>query len=124
RTARGQTGYLDSATDLTNLLDTAGPTEFVGYSALVAETRILAIISEGEAVGEVPQGAEAEIILDRTPFYPEGGGQVSDSGVITSASGQLYVTEVRRAPSGVIVHRGRVGSGVLRVESEALATVD
>ena len=40
RTARGQTGYLDSATDLTNLLDTAGPTEFVGYSALVAETRI------------------------------------------------------------------------------------
>ena len=72
----------------------------------------------------MPQGAEAEIILDRTPFYPEGGGQVSDSGVITSASGQLYVTEVRRAPSGVIVHRGRVGSGVLRVESEALATVD
>ncbi len=113
----------------------AGETPFVGYETLEAEARVVAILRDGiaydelTAVGEaelrIPPGAEAEVVLDRTPFYPEGGGQVGDRGVLRGPDGgvRFEVRDTQRVAGGLIVHRG-VLRGRLRVGEVVSAAVD
>src|SRR5690606_19882409 len=116
RAARGEMGYLgDKGQVAYHELDLeVVETPFLGYETLEADGRVVALIARGEKVGRVEEGEAVEVILDRTPFYPEGGGQVADTGVIVSDGGRMVVESVMRVARGLIVHRGRVVSGVLR----------
>jgi len=97
--------------------------EFVGYARHRARARIVALLVDGSRADQAAEGAQVEVVLDRTPFYPEGGGQVGDTGTLSSATGEVDVTDTRRPLEGVIVHRGRVRRGTVRVGQSVRAEI-
>ncbi len=105
--------------------DKSGKSEFIGYSHLSSESKINAILVDGALVGSADADQEVEIVLDRTPFYAEGGGQLADGGTITLANGAVIeIDDVQTPVPGVFVHRGRVLSGCAENGSHAAATID
>ncbi|MDR7402464.1 MAG: alanine--tRNA ligase [Armatimonadota bacterium] len=98
--------------------------EFIGYRRLRARARVLAVLVPDGQVQEAREGAEVEVVLDRTPFYPEGGGQVGDTGVLAGRDGEVEVTDTQRPLPGLIVHRGRVVRGRIRAGQSVRAAVD
>ena len=98
--------------------------EFVGYDTLETEARILSLVVNGERVDQAFEGGDVELVLDRTPFYPEGGGQVGDRGTITTDEGRALVADTQTAAPGVIVMSAKVVDGVLRLRARAKASVD
>ena len=108
------------------ILRRAGTTTFVGYETTAAECHVLAILRDGTAYEELTGSGEAEVVLDRTPFYAEGGGQVGDTGELREAGGGsplLAVEETFRPAGALVVHRGRL-HGRLRVGETVSAEVD
>ena len=104
----------------------AGDTEFVGYDTTSAEARVVAIVRDGVEFDDLSGHGEAEIVLDRTPFYGEGGGQIGDRGVLREAGGgsELFtVSDTQRPVAGLIVHRGTL-RGRMRVSETIDADVD
>ena len=102
----------------------ATPTEFTGYDRLSDTGRVLAIVAEGELRGEITEGTEGLIVLDKTPLYAEMGGQVADHGTIAAEGGLFEVTNVQKEKAGKFLHYGVVKSGKLRVGDEVTASVD
>ncbi len=96
---------------------------FVGWRHVDADARVVALLRDGRPADIVPAGSEAEVILDSTPFYPEGGGQLGDRGLLRAPSG-LFAVEDTQAASGAIVHSGKVTEGELRVDDPLRAEVD
>jgi alanyl-tRNA synthetase len=105
------------------LADFTVKTEFVGYNDLVTEANVIAIIHENQFVDLVGTGETCQVILDRTPFYAESGGQVSDHGTITAGATILNVEDVGKAPHGQHVHTCVVSAGVLRKNDKVQAVV-
>jgi alanyl-tRNA synthetase len=102
-----------------------GVTEFTGYDSLrVADARIVAIISAGETVSLLSAGEEASVVLDRTPFYAEAGGQVGDRGVIVSGATTFCVDDTRSVPELTRFHSGHLKAGRLEVGDIVEAVVD
>jgi alanyl-tRNA synthetase len=104
----------------------AGDTEFLGYDATTAPGRVVAILRDGIEFDELTGQGEAEVVLDRTPFYAEGGGQVGDQGELREQGGgsSLFaVADTQRPIGGLIVHRGTL-HGRLRVGETVDAVVD
>ncbi len=104
----------------------AQDTEFLGYETTTAEGRVVAIVRDGMEFDELTGLGAAEVVLDRTPFYAEGGGQVGDQGVIREPGGgsELFTVEDTQRPvGGLIVHRGTL-RGRLRVGETVEAVVD
>jgi alanyl-tRNA synthetase len=97
---------------------------FTGYDELSTDARIVSLVVGGSRVELAHEGADVEIVLDRTPFYPEGGGQVGDRGTITTDEGRAMVADTQTAAPGVIVTSAKVVDGVLRVSAQAHAAVD
>ncbi|RCV55746.1 alanine--tRNA ligase [Marinitenerispora sediminis] len=102
----------------------SGLTEFVGYDATEADSAVVAVLVEGRSVDRAAQGQEVEVMLRRTPFYAEGGGQVGDIGRVLTDGGVIEVTDTRPGVAGLSVHIGRVASGEVRVGDDVLAEVD
>jgi alanyl-tRNA synthetase len=102
----------------------AGRTEFLGYEHLRAEGRVGGLLHDGGRVEAVTEGQDVEVVLDRTPFYAEGGGQIGDAGVLRSDTGEVRVEEARWGPGETIVHRARVTRGELRAGQDVEAEVD
>ena len=98
--------------------------EFTGYTELATDGAIRSLVIAGERVNEAREGQDVEIVLDRTPFYPEGGGQVGDRGDITTSEGRALVADTQTAAAKVIVMSAKVVDGVLRVGAPARAAVD
>jgi alanyl-tRNA synthetase len=98
--------------------------EFTGYRELSTRTRITAIRSEGRALESATEGEAVEVFLEGTPFYGESGGQVGDTGVITTPRGRVRVEDTQRPADGVIAHIGTVDRGEVRSGEEATAAVD
>ncbi len=92
------------------------PTRFLGYdySMLDSTGKVLGIIQNKEIMDRAGQGQEVEVVLDQTPFYPEGGGQIGDKGFLTWEGGRMVVQDTRRPVGGIIVHKGVVTEGTLR----------
>lgn len=98
---------------------------FVGYSELTAKAQVLALLREGQPVEEAQEGETVDLILDRTPFYAEAGGQVADRGVITVGDkGQLQVLDVQKAPNGTHLHKVKVLAGVVQRLDQVEAAID
>ena len=98
--------------------------EFVGYSATSAEAEILAIIGGSELVEKVSTGEEASIVLSKTPFYAESGGQVGDTGIITAENAVFEVTDCRKSANGLYIHSGVVKSGTFSTNQAVKAQID
>ncbi len=138
-TKSGQAEAAVAASNYADILARTAPTEFLGYETTTAEGRVVAILRDGteydtlEAMPEVElrvgAAARAEIVLDRTPFYAESGGQVADAGSLRQADGALLfeVDDVQRVAgtqaAGLTVHRG-VLHGAVRVGDRLHAEVD
>ena len=107
------------------VVDKNGKSEFVGYSHVTSEAKITAVLVDGNLVGSAGTDEDVEIVLDRTPFYAEGGGQLADGGTITLANGAVVeIDDVQTPVPGVFVHRGRVLSGSLESGAHAQAAID
>ena len=98
--------------------------QFTGYGELETDAKILSLVVGGEPLTDATEGTDVEIVLDRTPFYPEGGGQVGDRGTITTDEGRALVADTQTAAPGVIVMSTKVVDGVLRAGARAHAAVD
>jgi alanyl-tRNA synthetase len=102
----------------------AGPSEFLGYVAEEIETRIGAIIVGADLLDRAGEGDKAQLVLPRTPFYAEGGGQLGDHGLITTDTGRFLVTDTTSPVEGVIIHHGHVVAGELTAGQGAYAEID
>ncbi len=118
-----KSGHTDLS-EYRKIVDTNGKTEFVGYSHLTSEASINGILVDGVSVQEVNEG-DVEIVLDRTPFYAEGGGQLADGGTLVLSNGaRIEIDDVQCPVPGLYVHRGTIISGTAKVNEELLAQID
>jgi alanyl-tRNA synthetase len=124
--ARSKKGSHVDASAYREVADELGrPVEFTGYHEIVTEGAVRGIVSAGGVVSSAREGDEIELVLDRTPFYAEGGGQLADQGVIELANGaRLEVRDVQSPVRGLIVHQAKVLSGEVTVGSGAQSLVD
>ena len=108
----------------TELENKLGGTDFVGYTETSIESTVLAIISEGELRETISTGEPAELILSKTPFYAEGGGQIGDAGLIETASFTFEVYDTYYPAQDMIVHKGSVKRGFIKPNMKIMASVD
>ncbi len=99
-------------------------TEFHGYDALALEGTVVALYREGTQTGEIAAGDSAVVVLDRTPFYAESGGQVGDSGELAGVAGTFLVEDTQKIQPEVFGHKGRLKTGRLAVGDKVMAGVD
>ena len=99
-------------------------TSFVGYEKLNAQTTVLKLIKDDEFVDFAVAGDKVEIILEESPFYAQGGGQVGDSGVLTSAETEIEILDTVKNSAGIYLHAAEIQSGVLKVGDAVTASVD
>ena len=99
-------------------------TTFVGYETFECEANIEAIIVSGERIGIAKSGDFVSIILDKTPFYAESGGQVGDSGVIVSQTACVRINSCKKSNTGRFIHTGEVISGTIAISNKVTAKVD
>ena len=97
---------------------------FTGYTHLSEETKVLALLKGGETVGQLEAGEEGMVVLERTPFYAESGGQVGDKGIIRAGDSVFTVTDTRKQGGEIILHVGKLISGKLEIGSLCEALVD
>ena len=119
-----KSGHTDLS-EYKKIADASGATEFVGYTQTQTESRVNAILVDGVGTKSAKAGDDVEIILDRTPFYAEGGGQLADGGTITLGDGTVVeIDDVQTPVPGVSIHRGRVLSGSIEVGQKSVALID
>jgi alanyl-tRNA synthetase len=99
-------------------------TEFLGYTSHAADGTIVALVADGVRRDAASVGEAVEVVLDRTPFYAQSGGQVGDVGRLTGSDGEFLVADTQSPARGIIVHSGTVEAGVLRVGDSVRAEVD
>ena len=125
RQARTEEGYTAAEKEVyLEALDTFGETAFDGYQLDEEAARVLAVILDDRFVPSAGEGERVEVILDRTPFYGEMGGQVGDRGELAWEEGRMEVEDVQRPLKGLFVHRGRIVRGRLERGIEVTARVD
>jgi alanyl-tRNA synthetase len=99
-------------------------TEFHGYDTLTLEATVVALYHEGAQTQEVVTGDAAIVVLDRTPFYAESGGQVGDRGELAGVNGTFAVEDTQKIQADVFGHKGRVKAGRLKVGDKVMCAVD
>jgi alanyl-tRNA synthetase len=112
------------------ILDASGRVVFTGYDDVAGDAVVTGLLAGGVAVPSAGAGAEVDVVLDRTPFYAEGGGQLADAGVITAVGSgagdgaRIEVLDVQTPVPGLIVHRSRVLAGQIVVGAPVHAEID
>ncbi|MEU4192230.1 alanine--tRNA ligase [Kribbella sp. NPDC026611] len=101
-----------------------GVTEFTGYQELATDSQVRGLLREGAVAEFAEPGETVEVVLEKTPFYAESGGQIADEGLIVGDGLKLKVLDVQRPVKGLIVHRVEVVEGVLRPGTDVHAQVD
>ena len=119
-----KSGHTDLS-EYKKIADAKGAGEFIGYTHIRSEAKLNGILVNGISVPTASAGDDVEIVLDRTPFYAEGGGQLADGGTITLANGAVIeIDDVQMPIKDLSVHRGRVLSGAVTLGDEALAEIN
>ena len=119
-----KTGHVDVSA-YRELLDAAGVPEFTGYRETTSEAHVKGLLVDGAVAGSAIAGQDVELVLDRTPFYAEGGGQLADQGLIRLGNGALVeVVDVQKPIGDLIVHRAIVRDGEVTAGQNAEAVVD
>ncbi|HEY4157478.1 MAG TPA: alanine--tRNA ligase, partial [Polyangiaceae bacterium] len=101
-----------------------GAVRFTGYERDADQAELKAIVKGGQLVDSASEGDEVELVLDKTPFYGEAGGQIGDRGVARTASARVLIEDTQKPVSGLVAHRGRVEAGSLNVGESLELVVD
>ena len=117
----GETGIADAHKSLASEM---GENEFLGYEQVASEATLQAILSGGKRVQKLPAGQEGEMTFDRTPFYGESGGQLGDTGFVTSSSSRAQILDTQRPVHGLIVHKVKVLEGSFAAGEKVELIVD
>ncbi len=124
RAAQERGALFASEDALAELAEQRGETRFVGYDTLEAEATVLAVLKDGAFAESAREGERVQLVLDTTPFYAEGGGQIGDAGKLEWDTGCALVNTTTKAPGGLVLHHARVIRGELRVDERLTARVD
>jgi len=116
----GADAWLSDSVDLSDI----PATEFVGYKEDQCESKILAIVKNGERVERAQEGDTVVIVLDKTPLYAESGGQVADTGELAAGDCSIDVDDVKKDASGVFMHACEITTGTLAVGDTVTAKID
>ncbi len=111
-------------TDAHKNIELDSQTEFTGYELLDDTAQIVALFKGGEAVEQLNAGEEGVVVLDKTPFYGESGGQVGDSGTISVNGATFDVADTQKQAGSLFLHQGKISAGTLKVGQNVKATVD
>ena len=124
RAAANRDAWGDFNNVWTALSDELAPTEFDGYEHNeLKDAKVVAIVADGERVSEAAEGSEVEVLLDRTPFYAEMGGQVGDTGTLVSEAAKLEVTDTK-GHNGLYAHVAKVSEGTIHEGDVVTASID
>jgi alanyl-tRNA synthetase len=116
---------VSATTAYRDILQSGGTTTFTGYTETISESQVIGIVKDGETVPAARVGDHVEIVLNRTPFYAEAGGQLGDHGRLRSSDGALVdVYDVQTPVPGLFVHRGEIVDGELISGSTIVSEVD
>jgi alanyl-tRNA synthetase len=119
-----KSGHTD-LTEYRKIADESGLSEFIGYASIESEAKVRGLLVDGKSSQSASEGDEIEIVLDRTPFYAEGGGQLADGGLITLSNGtKIQIDDVQAPVPSLSVHRGRVIVGSVEVGNDVFAAID
>lgn len=109
---------------VTELAQEVGPTEFLGYQSLESNSMVQAILKQDQLADEAVEGEDIEVVLNATPFYPEGGGQVGDQGTLVGPDGRIQVRETTKVGGTLFLHKGKVTAGRVRKGERVAASVN
>lgn len=109
---------------MSEIAESVGPTEFLGYTKNEAEARVLAIVRDGQRVDSLEQGEEGRVVLDVTPFYAEKGGQIGDTGLLTKQDATACVTDTKEPEKGLTAHAVTLDEGRIAVGDAVTASID
>ncbi len=124
RDARETDTYMGEAQTVFHQLPAEMSTEFVGYDNDEYTGKVLAVVADNEIVNTASEGSQVSIIVDKTPFYAEMGGQVGDSGIIKTAGALVEISDCTKFGGNKFLHKGIVKSGEINVGDEAVLTID
>ena len=122
RSAHAFSGAMEMLPTYENL--GVGKVDFVGYDHLAQETAVTAILVDQTPVGHATKEAQVEIVLEATPFYAEGGGQMGDAGILTGPNGRVRISDTQSPVAGLVVHSGIVEEGDISLGDRVEARVD
>lgn len=109
---------------MSEVLEAVGRTEFVGYTKNEVEVRVVALVHDGQRVDALEEGQRGEVMCDLTPFYAEKGGQIGDTGILTSADVTVRVTDTQEPEKGLVAHAATVERGRITVGDTLHAAID
>ena len=124
RMVQKESGVFSMDLNYIKLKETLGETEFTGYTTLSQKSKVIYLLKNGEPVKELKAGEEGIVILDKTPFYGEKGGQVGDRGRMYGDNFELKVIDTKHPVENFIIHLVRVNKGSVTVNSDVVAEVD
>lgn len=106
------------------VLEGVEATEFVGYTEFETDAKVIAVVTEGEQAGSIENGAKGIVVLNKTSFYAESGGQVGDTGIIICENGKFVVEDTKKSHDGIFYHIGYIESGSFTVNDSVTAKID
>ena len=119
-----KSGHADLS-DYRKIADEKGLSEFIGYQQIESESKVRGLLVDGKLSNSASEGDEIEVVLDRTPFYAEGGGQLADGGFLTLSNGaRIQIDDVQSPVPSLSVHRGRVVVGSIEIGDDVHAAID
>lgn len=124
RSSQKATQQVVSENLYTSFAEKHGTTEFIGYTLHHAVTKIVGLIHDGQFVDDLKEGQEGIVLLEKTPFYAEMGGQIGDIGIIKGDNKLFQVSECKAPYKGIIAHIGKLEKGALKIGDVVTASID